>query len=50
MPYKILIVDDIKTNCELIREMLKSSDNDFIIEELYNGKEVLNFLKILILI
>lgn len=45
MPYKVLIVDDIKTNCELIREILKSSGNDFIIEELYNGKDVLNFSK-----
>jgi len=45
MPYKILIVDDVKTNCELIKEILRSSGNDYIFEEAYNGKNIIDISK-----
>jgi len=41
MSYKILIVDDNKINCELIKEILKNSENEFLVEETYNGKDAI---------
>lgn len=42
MSHKVLIVDDTKTNRELIKAILENSSNDFIIETASDGREGIN--------